>query len=213
VPDRTQINNGRLERVGKQMLGRIVIGEAILPEKIIHTPETRALLRDAAFAKPTQALTELLAIKKELEWLVRRIPVGDIEKYFPDGILTDEWLLGRIETATDSSVDTIFALDNNLRREIVVQGILRSTWISDVAAQEIVQRSPETVSLDNGQAYQLYYTHGTPIINGFNLRDVDALPETLGLADGREIYINYRIGKDTKHYSANEIKEYAAHLG
>ncbi len=213
VPDRTQINNGRLERIGKQMLGRTVIGEAILPEKIVHTPETRALLLDAAFAKPTQALTELLAIKKELEWLVRRIPEDDVERYFPDGILTDEWLMGRIDAATDSSVDTIFALDNNLRREIVVQGILRSTWISDVDAQEISNRSPETVALDNGQAYQLYYTHGTPVINGFNLRDVDVLPEILCLADGREIYINYRIGKDTKHYSANEIKEYAANLG
>ncbi len=213
IPDRTQINNGRLERIGKQMLGKTVIGESILPEEIIHTSETRTLLREAAFAKPTQALAELLAIKKEIEWLVRRIPEDEIERYFPRGILTDEWLMGRIDAATDNNVDSIFALDNNLRREIVVQGILRSTWISESDAKEIVDRSPETVTLFNEQVYQLYYTHGVPVINRFNLKDVDALTDNLRLADGREIYINYRIGKDTKHHTASEIKEYAAHLG
>lgn len=211
VPRRPDVRDGRLVQVGRQMLGTVQLGETEIKNKIVHTPETRALLREAAFAKPTQALSELIDIKKELESLARLVPDDEFHHYLSREMLTQDWLTNLITEATDNNVDTIYALDNNLRRYMVVRSISREAWISDEIAREILQRSPESI-LVGSEAYTLYYSHGVPIINGFNLRDADALPSVLMLEDGREVLINYKIGNDTKRHSAEVIKAYASTL-
>lgn len=212
IPHQTRIVNGRLETTDTLRLGSLVLGEADSAARVVHTDKTRELLREAALNKPTQTLRELTKIKKELEGLVRRAPKDALERLFPKGLLTDEWLWSLINTMIDGEVDTIFALDNNLRRYVVVNDISRSTWVSDEAIADILERSPDTLELANGQTYTLYYTHGQPIINGFNLKDADVLPDYLALDDGREVRINYRIGKDTKPHSAIDIKKYVGAL-
>jgi len=211
VPDRTTIRDGRVERIDRKMLGVVTLGEEVSRQKFAHTAETRELLRKAAFDKPTQAVQELVVIKKELEYLVRRVPTDEIERYFPQGIVTAEWLNQRIADAIDTDVDSIFALDNNLRRFMVENAVDRSTWVSQEDVDEILRRSPEVIKVGE-QEYQLYYTHGQPIIQGFNLRDAEALPDDFVLDDGRTVMIRYRIERDTKLYTAADIRDYASGL-
>ena len=209
VPQPPRVENGQLVRSDMLMFGDLELGEAPSLSTIVHTEETRRILREAAFDKPTQALKELISIKRELEWLMRRVPNDEVEAYFPQGTLTDELIVDRIEAATNDNVDNIYLLDNGLRAFMIREGISIATWISPDNEKQIRDRSPETVTLANGQTYDLYYTHGQPIINGFNLRDAAALPEQLLLEDGREIFINYKIGHDTKRHSASEIRVHA----
>lgn len=228
VPSEQKIVGGQLVSQSDVMLGAVRLGSETTKQGIMHTAETRRLLREAAFAKPTQALSELIEIKKELEGLVRLTPPEKLDEYFPDGIMTDDWLVEKINHAIDGSVDNIFMLDNNLRRMIIDGQIDLATWVKPDVAAAIVDAAPEYISLANGQQYNLYYTHGQPVINGFNLRDADALPDELLLPDGREVLINFTIPpkimlvngteiyspyvSDTKMHTAAAIKEYADSL-
>ncbi len=207
------VQGGQLKRTDDLYFGTRKLAEVPSLSQLTHTDETKRLLREAAFAKPTQTLEELTDIKRTLERLVRVTPEAEMDRYFPNGILTDEWLMDAIAEAIDNDVDNIYLLDNRLRSRMVYDNISLRTWISESDEQELYERSPEYIRLADGIEYQLYYSHGKPIINGFNLKDSDLLsPEGLRLPDGREVYISYKIGHDTKRHPAAAIMEYAAQL-
>ncbi|MGK2896621.1 MAG: helicase-related protein [Candidatus Saccharimonadales bacterium] len=202
---------GHLKRTDELHFGSVKIAEVPSVSRLTHTKETKQQLRDAAHNKPTQTLEELIAIKKKLERLVRKTPSEEMARYFPEGILTDEWLHGVIETAIDNEVDNIYALDNKLRSIVVHGNLSIRSWLSEEAERDLMDRSPDMVELSGSVAYQLYYSHGQPLINGFNLRDADHLPDDgLYLKDGREVLISYRFDSDTKRHSAGVLKKYAA---
>jgi HrpA-like RNA helicase len=209
----SRVEGGFLQRNDELDFGTLKVSEEPSVSKLSHTDETKAQLQEAAFNKPTQTLGELTEIKKYLEELRRKIPPSEQEDYFPKGILTDEELRAKMRGIIDNDVDSIYTLDNRLRTWVVREKISLRTWLSEERELEILQRSPDTYSLVNGANYRLYYTHGVPVINQFNLKDADVLPdEVLCLEDGREVVINYRIGHDTKHHSAGEVKRYAQEL-
>lgn len=211
VPGKPTLRQGHLKLTNKMMLGGLFLGENTKNMTVAHTPETKHLLFQEALKKKTQALSELVDIKKELERLMRLIPDEELDVYFPKGILTDDELQTLVNRMINGNVDNIFALDNNLRHHILINDINLNTWITREKLTEIRNRSPEAIVLSNGQRYQLYYTHGQPIINGFNLKDADALPLILSLDDGREVLIGHRLnGKDTRRHPASAIKDYAA---
>lgn len=206
-----KIVEGRIVLRDTLLHGSLPIGEAPSRARLTHTAETKRALREAVFAKKTQTIEELTSIKRELEWLVRRIPNDELERYFPHGIMTSDWLTEIINQSITANIDSVYELDNALRSKVVRDQIGRETWISDAAVQEIRERSPEIVQM-SGQSYALHYTNGMPVVNGFNLRDAEALPEHWELEDGREIFINYEIGRNTRKYSAGEISRYAYSL-
>lgn len=207
------VQGGHLHRTDELYFGTLKVDEVPSVSRLAHTPETKELLRNAAFDKPTQTIEELTSIKSDLERLVRVTPVNELSKYFPDGILTDEWLQEIIAEAIDNDIDNIYMLDNRLRTRMIYDSISIRTWISEAHEKELQERSPEYIQIGGDADYLLYYSHGRPIINGFNLKDSDLLSDDgLFLADGREVLINYRIGKDTKRHTAGEIKMYAAQL-
>lgn len=212
-PREPKIVGGRLVREDDLWFGDVHVGTEPSVTQFAHTTETKQQILEAAFGKPTQTVAELVAIKKELETLMRLTPVDKVNDYFPNGILTDEWLKRRIEDATTDSVDSIIAMDNNLRAMVSQKRIDLDTWVASEVVDQIRKNSPEFVELGEN-TYSLYYTHGMPIINGFNLRDADLLPDgNWTLPDGREILINYRINSsDTKRYSAGTVKQYAKSL-
>lgn len=192
-------------------------GDAILDIRKTHrapelSSEARKLLAEASLNSSTQTIEQLKNIKASLEWLVRRTPSGMVNSYFPDGVLTQDWLVERVDAAITPGVESIYDVDNNLRRYVVENNITIETWISDEKVGDILERSPASIAVGSSD-YQLYYTHGLPIINRFNLFDADTLPDNLQLPDGREILITHTLGKtDTKHYPAAVIKRYAESL-
>lgn len=205
--------DGHLKRTDEQYFGGVKIAEVPSVSRLSHTEGTKRQLREAAHNKPTQTLEELITIKKELERLIRKTPPAEVTRYFPDGILTDEWLQDAVDAAIDNDVDSIYALDNKLRSMVVRGNISIRSWVSKEAELDILHRSPDAVEFGVDVNYQLYYSHGQPVINGFNLRDAAHLPDGgLFLQDGREVLISYRIENDTKRHSTDVIKEYAAQL-
>lgn len=209
----SEIIGGRLKRSDDLYFGQLKLQEVDSIAQMRHTPDTRAKLREAAYNKPTQTLEELTAIKKQLEGLQRLTPVDEIDYYFPRGIMTHEWLQRTIDQAIDDEVDNIYALDNKLRTTMIHSNISIRTWLDEDKELELIERSPEIIELPGQVTYTLYYSHGQPVINGFNLIDADVLPtHGLYLNDGREVLINYRLDHKTKAYPANVIKDYAEGL-
>lgn len=214
VPQSPTVENGQLKQRFTFMFGDLPIGQKTeVATKVSHTPETRKILIRAAYDKQTQALSELIELKGRLEGLTRLVPPDELEQYFPNGTLTQDWLDGVLEQAITNNVDSIYQLDNELRAMMVRKRISLDSWVSKDARDAIRTRSPDQVTLSNTQQYSLAYSLGVPIINGFNLRDAEVLPDKLCLADGREIFINYQIGRDTKRHSAGDVRHYADTLG
>ncbi len=211
-PLRAQIINGRVEQSDELVFGDIVLGVEPSRKTIKLDEQARVDLRDAAFKKPTQTVEQLTKIKHDLEWLARRIPEVELADYFPEGILTQDWLLEKIDSVIFDGTESIFTLDNSLRDFVIKEDITIETWISAEKIDEIIERSPEFIKLENGQSYDLYFTHGQPVIQRFNLRDADYLPDILRLNDGREVLITYQIGRDARQHHAYEIKAYAYEL-
>ena len=144
---------------------------------------------------------------------MRLTPPERQSEFFPEGIMSDEWLNDFMDQLIDGEVDSIYLLDNKLRSRMVLDGISIDNWISDSKKEELKQLSPEYISLSDGTDYRLYYSHGKPVINHFNLQHTDDLPDQgLFLDDGREILINYQIGRNTKRHSAQVIKDYVGQL-
>lgn len=209
----SRVVGGRLRRTDERYFGTALVDEVDSISRLTHTDETRAQLREAAYKKPTQALEELVAVKKELEQLIRITPFERQLEFFPKGIMSDEWLNDFMDQLIDGEVDSIYLLDNKLRSHMVLDAISIDNWIAESKKEELKQLSPEYISLSDGVEYRLYYTHGKPIINHFNLHHADDLPEQgLFLDDGREVFINYRIGRNTKRHSAQAIKDYVSQL-
>lgn len=131
---------------------------------------------------------------------------------FPNGILTDEWLHSEVDNAITPDVDNIFSLDNNLRAMVVREGISIDTWITPEHRKLIYSNSPDYIELSNGVTYELFWTKGLPVVNRFNLSDIDALPvKGLFLEDGREVTFNYaNHNGDTKKMKVAELKEAVA---
>ena len=211
TPQLPRLDQGRIVQPRSLRLGSVLLGETVTSVPALeHTAESRELLRQGVFHKPTQTVSELLDIKRRLEQLVRRVPPEDFEQYFPKGILTDERLKKAIDNAITEDVTSIYELDNALRAMVVRRNIGLETWVSDEHRQEIAERSPDRVVLGDDQWYTLYYTHGQPVVNSFNFRDVDMLPEHWYLPDGREIMINYSDGRAKRRYMAGAMKRLAA---
>ena len=207
-----RVVGGRIVETDQLLFGDVVLDTRKARNVAELAPKAKQLLVEAALNGSTQTIEQLKNIKTSIEWLVRRVPMNEIDDYFHDGVMTHEWLVEQVNAAVTTGVDSVYALDNNLRRYAVENDISIETWISDAKVKEILERSPSTVMVGSNN-YQLYYTHGRPIINRFNLVDADALPDELQLADGREIYITHTLDKaNAKHYPAITIKRYAESL-
>lgn len=200
--------DGRLQQRIGVYFGNIQVGEDTVRIKTTQTLEAREVLTRGIFEKPTQTISELTKIKRELEYLQRRVKPQLISKIFPAGILTDEWLHLEIEKAITPDVDTIFAVDNNLRAMVVREGISINTWISADYEQLIRENSPDYVELSNGATYELFWSRGIPVVNRFNFSDLSVLPEEgLFLPDGREVLFNYHNeNSDTKKMKVSELR-------
>ena len=201
--------NGRLTRTDGLYFGDIQMASEPTRTELVHTPETIDVLTKGIFDKPTQTISELIDTKKRLEYLARRVSDRLREKIFPIGLLTEEWLHEKISAAINGEVDNIYALDNNLRAMVVRDDITIRSWISEEDERQVVEHSPDTVELANGTSYTIYWSHGKPLVNGFNALDVDQLPaDGLILKDGREVLFSFRnLNGDTKKMTASELIE------
>lgn len=201
-----KIVGGRLIRTEAAFFGSLLVSEGVAASPLEHSAETRALLADAAFKKPTQTIQELVQIKSYLESRARLVPDEEYATYFPEGLLTDEWLRNFVDSAITNDTEDIYTLDNNLRTKVVHSDVSIRKWLSEEYEYELMERSPDTMVLGDTQ-YQLHYMHGRPVLNHFRESDAGALPvDGLYLLDGREVLITYRIGSDTKRYPAGELK-------
>lgn len=214
VPQAPTIRGGRLQQRVFKQFGDVVLGEGTSSNaNFMHTPESKKLLIDEAFAKSTQTISEIVKIKKRLEWLSRRTPKADASKYFPSGTLTQDWLLQKLESVITDDVDDIYKLDYALSEKVIThEGISLQTWITEAHEQEILERSPDIIHLQDGTPYTLYYANGgEPIVKSFKLRDVESLPsgDHWYLPDGREIHISYAIGNNTKQWDIGTIRRFA----
>ena len=213
VPVDPTIRGGHLQQHVVRQFGDIALGESTPNNaNFIHTPESKKLLMDEAFAKPGRAISELIAMKKRVEYLARRTPAKELDMYFPGGVLTQDWLLHEIESAITDDVTDVHSLDAALRAKIYGQGLSLQTWISAAHEQDILEQSPDFVTLVDGTPYQLHYGNGgEPTVQSFNLRDAEYLPEGEHwyLADGREIKISYAIGDNTRRWDIGAIRKLA----
>ncbi len=200
---------GRLQQRIGVYFGDIKVGEDTVKIQTTQTPEAREVLTRGIYEKPTQTISELVEIKRELERLKRRVDPRLLPKVFPGGVLTDEWLRAKIDDAITPDVDSIYSLDNNLRAMVVREGIGMSTWISPEYEKLIIENSPDYVELSNGANYELFWTNGKPVVNRFNLSDIDALPdEGLFLDDGREVLFSHEnANADTKKMKVRNLKQ------
>ncbi len=204
----SRVVGGRLRRTDELYFGDIKIDEQDSISRLTHTDETRAKLREAAYNKPTQALEELVAVKKELEELWRVTPKERTDEFFPNGIMTSQWLNEFIDKHIDSDVEDIYALDNNLRSYMVLENLTIDTWIDPEKRAELLELSPSDIVLPNDVPYRLNYTEGQPFINGINSSDIPLLPpDGIFLEDGREVLISFNLYKDTKRYTVRELRE------
>ena len=202
-----KIVGGRLVRTEAAFFGSLLVSEGVAASPLEHSAETRALLADAAFKKPTQTIQELVQIKSYLESRARLVPAAEYPEYFPDGLLTDEWLRKFVDDAITNDIEDIYTLDNNLRTRVVHGDISLRKWLSEDHEYELIERSPDTIMLGDAQ-YSLHYTNGHPVLLHFRDADRDTLPDKgLFLADSREVLISYRLGNDTKRYRASELKQ------
>lgn len=202
-----KIVGGRLVRAESEFFGSLLVGETVAASPLEHSPETRALLADAAFKKPTQTIQELVQIKSHLESRARLVPPEEYVQYFPDGLLTDEWLRKFVDSAISNDTEDIYTLDNNLRTKVVHGDLSLRKWLSEEHEYELMERSPDTIVLGDSH-YILQYTLGRPTLLHFHESDADNLPsDGLFLPDGREVLISYRLGNDTKRYRASELKQ------
>jgi HrpA-like RNA helicase len=180
---------------------------------VVHTEESRKILEEGIFNKPTQTITELVGIKKELESLARKVTNTIFSTVFPNGLLTEDWLHEMVDDAITDDVDSIYALDNKLRARVVREGISLRTWISEEHERLVREHSPDFINLSETVSYPIYWSKGKPIINGFNLQDIALLPEKgLFLQDGRQVYFSYKNKKnDTKRVTAAVLIREQAH--
>lgn len=205
--------DGVLKQTTGLFFGDIRVGEEVeAPAGIVHTAATKRVLMEGIFNKPTQTISELVQIKDTLEYLQRRVPVRTRHVMFPNGIMTQDWLMQQIDEATDGEVTNIYTLDNRLRAMVVREKISMRTWISEEHEATIRRSSPDTITLANGVQYPIYWTNGRAVINGFNLQDVDVLPATgFFLPDGREVLFSHKNDNDdTKRLKAGALKEAVA---
>lgn len=204
----SRVVGGHLKRTDKLYFGPLEIQEVESRSRLTHTEETRAQLREAAYKKPTQALEELVSIKRELEHLQRLAPKQRMDEFFPNGIMTSQWLDELIDSQIDSEVDSVFLLDNKLRSDMVLDGISVHNWITREMRSELRRISPLEIMLLGGVPYRLNYRHGQPFINGINSNDIPLLPpEGIFLEDGREVLVSFNLFKDTKRYTVRELRE------
>lgn len=204
----SRVVGGHLKRTDELYFGPLKMDEVESRSRLTHTVETRTQLREAAYKKPTQALEELVAVKRELERLKRLTPKSRVDEFFPEGIMTSQWLDEFIDAQIDSEVDSIYLLDNKLRTHMVLDTMTIDDWISPEKRAELRRISPADIELPNGVVYRLNYSNGKPYINGINSQDVPDLPEDgIFLEDGREVLISFNLAKDTKRYSARTLRE------
>lgn len=209
----SRVVGGHLKRTDELYFGPLKMQETDSISRLTHTPETRKQLREAAYKKPTQALGELVSIKRELEKLERVTPKDRINEFFPTGIMTSGFLDMMIDELITAEVTTIYELDNKLRTRMILDEISVSTWISESKRAELAQISPEDIEISPGLHYRLSYSHGKPCIYGINLQDIATLPlDGLFLDDGREVLISFNMFKDTKKYTVPELREYISGL-
>jgi hypothetical protein len=205
VANSTVDPDGVLRRKDRLYLGNLLLEDVPSRAELVHTEETKNQLLEAAFAKPFHALKELISIKKKLEQLARLIPGPELPNYFPNGIVTDQWIRSLVSNSIDNTIGSVGALDNKLRSFMVFNKFSDRTWISEASELEILKRSPENIEI-NGNNYTLYYSHGQPIINNFNLLDVDSLPNHIKFVDGREVLISGNANVLPKRLTAQQVK-------
>ena len=213
VPVDPTIQGGHLQQHVVKQFGDVALAERTLNNaNFMHTPESKELLMDEAFAKSGRAISELVRMKKRLEWLVRRTPSKEVSTYFPNGVLTQDWLLQEVRDAITDDVDDVYKLDSILREKMVREGISLQTWVTSAREQEILERSPEFVTLQDGTPYTLHYADGgEPTVHSFNLSDAGSLPQGdhWYLPDGREIRVSYAIGNNTRRWDIGTIRKLA----
>jgi HrpA-like RNA helicase len=204
----SRVVGGHLKRTDALYFGPMLVGEEDSISRLTHTEETRAKLREAAYTKPTQALAELVAIKRELEGLHRVTPADRVGEFFPDGVMTSDWLDDFINQQIDSQVEDIYALDNKLRSRMVLDGVSIDDWISVESREELERISPVDIEVTPGLTYRLSYRNGQPFVNGINSQNIPLLPpEGVFLPDGREVLFSFNLVKDTRKYTVRELQE------
>lgn len=207
----SQIVGGRILRLDRLMFGDLELGTRESSRALPLSERERKLLINETLNGKTHTISMLKETKASLEWLAQFVPDDEIDHYFPDGIMTQDWLIAQISSAIKPGVYATYEIDLNLRNFVTENDIAMEAWIDQDKAEEILSRSPNSISIGSNK-YSVYYSHGKPVINHFNLVDADALPDTLQLDDGREVLITYQIGRNAKQHHAFEIKDYAHEL-
>jgi len=92
---------------------------------------------------------------------------------------------------------------------VVRESISIHTWVSPEYEQLIRDNCPDYVQLSNGANYELFWTQGKPVVNRFNLSDIDALPEEgVFVSAGCEVLFSHKNNNgDTRRMKASSLKK------
>lgn len=199
--------DGRLKRIEAGSIGTIRTYKSVRKERADTDSSVETLVR-VALDKPGPAQRELRQLKRQLESIAERIPVGQRNYFFEKSPLTNQDLKLLVQAAAQN-VSSLGEMDANLREIMRTSDTSLYSFITPENIQAVEENMPSTLDI-GGWPYDVYYegSEALPYIVGFSLEHALGLPDHLTIRDGREVVFRFHYG-GVVDLTAQDVKEMA----
>ncbi|MGH7241769.1 MAG: hypothetical protein ACREGB_05725, partial [Candidatus Saccharimonadales bacterium] len=191
VPIGFRLRGGKFVQIEEQVLGQRVLEQREMPAT--PSPVLREEVINHVKVHPGKHLSELYAIKRELEHFARRAKR-------PIPILTNDAIDRLIQEAAPDTVSSPGHIDSNLRQVITERGISVDAYLPLEQRQRILADAPDTLTVD-GYQLRLRYSRGKAIAKSFTIDMIEGIVQEPALPDGRLIYFMH----DGKRFSFQQL--------
>lgn len=193
----------------QMMFGTIKVGEPVNTVWREEMPATtQQLLVQQSLQVPRQAQLALRKIADELEYYRERVPEKELNEYKKTNApieITKDYITNLIREYaryTRSQVE----IDQQLSQYSYSKNVTINRYFSDDARQELLMRSPSTVSVV-GSEVSVLYDKGSPYITKVTREQRKAIKAPLLLEDGREILLQIPVkGGGTRRVSLGALE-------
>ncbi len=184
IPEKVVWSAGKLVEISRKKFNGVVdLGiEDSQPAPISEQNRLRARTHTLEGA-PGHSQRKLRAIKKEVEEL-QHLTTIKLPK------LSQEMLIEYIDRAIDEGGLDEEMIEKSLAKIVADEAISVESFVSAELQAELHKQSPPTIVV-NGHNFEIKYGNGKPKIAKYSAVDIRTLPDSLQLADGRDVLFWY----------------------
>lgn len=203
VEQGTTWRGGKLmSRQGLRFAGAIDVGR-VREQEAAPSEHNRNVLLQSVLERPGPAQRQLREIKEMLEELQH------YAAYKLPRMLTQDDLLALLERAMGKELIEQGHLDDNLRKIMELEDITLDQYLPAVERKKIMSSAIPRLELPR-QTIALRYRNGHPIAQHFHIHQLETMPETVTIPDGRHVLFPYH----KRYFRVDELRhEHAKVLG